>query len=95
MASAHRKILATVNAGLVLSDLVNLVVGLLANAETGTVVTVRRSGAGVAEPRDARIPAHEGREPFLATFVASHQRPTRDDISLRIEEGVARLMASP
>lgn len=71
-------------------QLAEVVSGMLASAEVGTVVSVLANGAIVAEAPHAVVPAWERREPALATFVATSHPPSRFHVLQRIRHGLAK-----
>jgi hypothetical protein len=71
-------------------DLATLVLGILARAEPGTVVTVRAHGAVETEPPGSHAPAYERREPLVATFVASHRPIGHFEVLARIQQGLGK-----
>jgi hypothetical protein len=76
--------------GLNSDDLATLVLGILARAAPGTVVTVRAHGAVETEPPGSHAPAYERREPLMATFVANHRRPSREEVIARLRHGFGK-----
>jgi hypothetical protein len=71
-------------------DLATLVLGILARAAPGTVVTVRAHGAVETEPPGSHAPAYERREPLVATFVATQRPISAFQVLARIQQGLGK-----
>jgi hypothetical protein len=71
-------------------DLATLVLGILANAQPGTIVTVHPHGAVETASPGVEVPAYERREHLVATFVASKRIPLRHQVVSRIRQGLGK-----
>jgi len=70
-----------------IESLATLVLGVLARAKPGTIVTVHRNDAVETLAPGNEQSAHERREPLLATFVASSNPPNEQAVRARLQQG--------
>jgi hypothetical protein len=73
-----------------IESLAPLVLGVLARAKPGTIVTVHPNGAVETIAPGKERPGFERRERVLATFVANSRPPTEHAVRSRLKQGLRK-----